>query len=242
MLIWPWGSSVNEIGIKTSFDHVLLIGIFRFYDLALIWMPMSQWLSVESGGEAGHLLFHDNSPLCTGVCMGWSWSYAGIHTNNSPDSKNMGPTWVLLAPDGAHVGPMNLAIGGHSSMLLWLQSTPNTYLFSLMVNMLISHGSPSPNKYMILQNHLSVLRSGLGLFAVISSSDCTMCIFKRQGVTSFIYHLNQEQFNYGEMMTCAPRMVRWHHLWQSHPQIFFINKELWTVSIGQEEWTAKVSL
>ena len=33
---------------------------------------------------------------------------------SSPDSKvhgtNMGPTWVLLAPDGPHVGPMNLAI------------------------------------------------------------------------------------------------------------------------------------
>ena len=32
----------------------------------------------------------------------------------SPDSKvhgaNMGPTWVLSAPDGPHVGPMNLAI------------------------------------------------------------------------------------------------------------------------------------
>ena len=25
---------------------------------------------------------------------------------------NMGPTWVLLAPDGPHVGPMNLAIRG----------------------------------------------------------------------------------------------------------------------------------
>ena len=31
-----------------------------------------------------------------------------------PDSKvheaNMGPTWALSAPDGPHVGPMNLAI------------------------------------------------------------------------------------------------------------------------------------
>ena len=31
-----------------------------------------------------------------------------------PDSKvygtNMGPTWVLSAPDGPYVGPMNLAI------------------------------------------------------------------------------------------------------------------------------------
>ena len=34
-----------------------------------------------------------------------------------PDSKvhgaNMGPTWVLSAPDEPHVGPMNLAIEGH---------------------------------------------------------------------------------------------------------------------------------
>ena len=34
--------------------------------------------------------------------------------NRHPDSKvhgaNMGPTWVLSAPDGPHVGPMNLAI------------------------------------------------------------------------------------------------------------------------------------
>ena len=33
-----------------------------------------------------------------------------------PDSKlhgaNMGPTWVLSAPDGPHVGPMNLAMRG----------------------------------------------------------------------------------------------------------------------------------
>ena len=33
-----------------------------------------------------------------------------------PDSKargaNMGPTWVLSAPDGPHIGPMNHAIRG----------------------------------------------------------------------------------------------------------------------------------
>ena len=36
--------------------------------------------------------------------------------HEDPDNKvygaNMGPTWVLLAPDGPHVGPMNLAIRG----------------------------------------------------------------------------------------------------------------------------------
>ena len=39
---------------------------------------------------------------------------AYCHVSNNPDSKfhgaNMGPTWVLSAPDGPHVGPMNLAI------------------------------------------------------------------------------------------------------------------------------------
>ena len=37
-----------------------------------------------------------------------------LSINRYPDGKvhgaNMGPTWVLLAPDGPHVGPMNLAI------------------------------------------------------------------------------------------------------------------------------------
>ena len=40
--------------------------------------------------------------------------------NRIPDSKaheaNMGPTWVLSAPDGPHVSPMNLAIRGHATI------------------------------------------------------------------------------------------------------------------------------
>ena len=41
---------------------------------------------------------------------------------NIPDSKvhgaNMGPTWVLSAPGGTHVGPMNLAIWDRSDFEL----------------------------------------------------------------------------------------------------------------------------
>ena len=41
------------------------------------------------------------------------------HTRHLPDSKvhgtNMRPTWVLSAPDGPHVGPMNLAIRVHTT-------------------------------------------------------------------------------------------------------------------------------
>ena len=40
-----------------------------------------------------------------------------------PESKiygaNMGPTWVLSAPDGLHVGPMNLAIRVVTAEFLW---------------------------------------------------------------------------------------------------------------------------
>ena len=43
-----------------------------------------------------------------------------------PDSKvhgaNMGPTWVLSAPDGPHVGPMNLAIRVASPLLRQIQN------------------------------------------------------------------------------------------------------------------------
>ena len=43
-----------------------------------------------------------------------------------PDSKvhgaNMGPTWVLSAPDGPHVGPMNLAIRVFIRLNTWCYS------------------------------------------------------------------------------------------------------------------------
>ena len=157
MLIWPWGSSMNDIWIKTSFDHVLLIDIFRFYDLALIWMPMSQWLS-------GCLVVKQDI-YCFMTTVPGAQEFAWVEVDHMQAATQ---------------------ITDHSSMLLWLQSTPNTYLFSLMVNILINHGSPDIYKHMILQNHSSSLRFGLNLFAAISSSDCTMCIFKRQGVASFV--------------------------------------------------------
>ena len=62
---------------------------------------------------------------------GSKWEY--------PDSKvhgaNMGPTWLLPAPDGPHVGPMNLAIRGKSSFFKVLgchqtSDTPLMYLNS----------------------------------------------------------------------------------------------------------------
>ena len=39
--------------------------------------------------------------------------------DNKVHGANMGPTWVLSAPDGPHVGPMNLAIRGAEILQCW---------------------------------------------------------------------------------------------------------------------------
>ena len=59
--------------------------------------------------------------LLTTFSNAFSWKCLNCHCN--PDSKvhgaNMGPTWVLSAPDGPHVGPMNFAIREfHCNMFL----------------------------------------------------------------------------------------------------------------------------
>ena len=66
---------------------------------------------------------------------------------DNPDSKvhgaNMGPTWVLSAPDGPHVGPMNLAIrenkqclkqftNNSSNLSYYITKVWITYLFELI--------------------------------------------------------------------------------------------------------------
>ena len=73
----------------------------------------------------------DNLPSNEGLQLKWSVerkitnSYTnnvwGIVCQKHPDSKvhgaNRGPTWVLSAPDGPHVGPINLAI--RASIKAW---------------------------------------------------------------------------------------------------------------------------
>ena len=52
------------------------------------------------------------------------WSHLVYIPGSKVHGVNMGPTWVLPAPDGLHVGPMNLAIrdlksiDDHSSVVL----------------------------------------------------------------------------------------------------------------------------
>ena len=65
-----------------------------------------------------------------------------------PDSKrhgaNIGPTWVLSAPDGPHVGPMNLVIRVwrllRENVFAWTQSS---------VLMVMNHGAEAHNMYTV---------------------------------------------------------------------------------------------
>ena len=60
---------------------------------------------------------------------------------NYPDSKvhgaNMGSTWVLSAPDGPHVGPMNLAIRACTKG--WYIIKISIYLYYFIINSTMGH-------------------------------------------------------------------------------------------------------
>ena len=87
------------------------------YQRCYIW-----WADVHRV-QANCIVYPPFSFYCRWLCSRcWSVFYQYIlHSSNGlgpiihcPDSKvhgsNMGPTWVLSAPDGPHVGPMNLDI------------------------------------------------------------------------------------------------------------------------------------
>ena len=48
--------------------------------------------------------------LVTSVFLNALSALASLYPDIKIHGTNMGPTWVLSAPDGPHVGPMNLAI------------------------------------------------------------------------------------------------------------------------------------
>ena len=60
------------------------------------------------------MLYIIHQRICYLIRLDNFTSVINVWFHSNPDSKihgaNMGPTWVLSAPDGPHVGPMNLAI------------------------------------------------------------------------------------------------------------------------------------
>ena len=83
----------------------------------------------------------------------WLW----LHWANDtyPDSKvhgaNMGPTWVLSAPDGPYVGPMNLAIG-----VAAVYREHNHHSYQIIVRSPKNLSASNHNKTQQSMNHVAI--------------------------------------------------------------------------------------
>ena len=91
---------------------VMMTKIVAFHESLLnIWTYLRHLSYYENWCSVSSFI---NIFICTLITM-WTTKHSSntVHYN-IPDSKvhraNMGPTWVLTAPYGPHVGPMNLAI------------------------------------------------------------------------------------------------------------------------------------
>ena len=120
--------SVNQCECEMTVSTVLNMVIFKSklgYGLVshFIQQTVSRYRVIFTSHDKVELIFHIYIYIYihkTKYYMGWlgSWIFASTSVDfvktNCPDSKvhgaNIGPTWVLSAPDGPHVGPMNLAI------------------------------------------------------------------------------------------------------------------------------------
>ena len=84
-----------------------------------------------------------------------------------PDSKlheaNMGPTWILSAPDGPHVGPMNLAIGVSIRSMQRI-----TNLTIMPVWFVVGIGDTHINIHMFLFVMFKVFQSFMGRIALVN--------------------------------------------------------------------------
>ena len=67
----------------------------------------------------------------TGCC---NWAFRAPFTN-IPDSKvrvaHMGPTWVLSAPGGPHVGPMNLVL---TEIRTWINNYIHDFIWDVIIH------------------------------------------------------------------------------------------------------------
>ena len=103
--------------MKTVFPCIRnpIIKVRQSWDCLMFIMGILIWVRQHTYTEMAPMLQGVNLNLSLNS-LRYSKSLNNIHQlRNSLDSKihgaNMGPSWVLSAPDEPHVGPMNLATG-----------------------------------------------------------------------------------------------------------------------------------
>ena len=118
---WPFGAEFNEI------NYVLMITILpweqcdpdcssHYSDVTWTWWCHRSQATRMDDQEVvkTHNKVNIKALRYLPFVVDIRWSSVDPLTKGHPDSKvhgtNMAPTWVLSAPDGPHIGPMNLAI------------------------------------------------------------------------------------------------------------------------------------
>ena len=125
-----WNSVFVFFGTCSISTSVTAVGKFRRVHilaqlLAWIWKGLFniRSRSRQNGHHFADNIFNSLFCIKTGIArskchwnlfLNFQLTLINQHRCRCPDSKvhgaNMGPNWVLSAPDGPHVGPMNLAI------------------------------------------------------------------------------------------------------------------------------------
>ena len=100
---------IISVEFKFVFKKIMHLRIATIQKLCTPWRrdamePFSALLAVCAGNPSITCVFP--SQRASDSVMLWCVPDSKVH------GANVGPTWVLSAPDGPHVGPMNLAIRG----------------------------------------------------------------------------------------------------------------------------------
>ena len=113
---WLWYVTTIRLGCYCRKHTVYgcLISFERMQESSLLFHSVLNFWIMQNGSRCRKLFLGLNK--CQLGCLIYLY-YSGSHQlfhKCHPDSKvhgaNMGPTWVLWAPVGPYVGPMNLAI------------------------------------------------------------------------------------------------------------------------------------
>ena len=113
-VIWSIISIPSRRAIRLDFELTNIHLIVQFQ--TIYWSVVNNWEFCRKLS----MLKRDHTVSWVNIAeTGQSPCWDIHHIEAVPDSKvhgaNMGPTWVLSAQDGLHVGPMNLAIRGRSA-------------------------------------------------------------------------------------------------------------------------------
>ena len=140
-LYWPTGDrSAVKNGIKFNmiyYENPLqtLLALCEKRPLWSVAFAAQNSIYAALWGQAITVGFAAQNPIDATFCEDWPLRFVGFAAQNSidatPDNNvrgaNMGPTWLLSAPDGSHIGPMNLAIRdtlwGQAITVCWICCT-----------------------------------------------------------------------------------------------------------------------